>query len=128
MSAKVMRRTTGSILPETDVIVVPSRLISGIGAGHCSRRVDLGQFVGDGSTYSFVMRGLDPRIHHLHEEDGLPGHRARRRAEPVIGPRFARTRWRFRPAMTIEKLSHPSPAPARRCAGTGARSRGQAPA
>jgi hypothetical protein len=28
------------------------------------------------------------------EEDGSPGHQARRRAEPVIGPRFARTRWR----------------------------------
>ena len=26
---------------------------------------------------------------------------ARRRAEPVIGPRFARTRWRFCRAMTI---------------------------
>src|SRR5216684_8076210 len=35
------------------------------------------------------------------EDDGSPGHRARRRAEPVIGPRFARTRWRFRPVMTI---------------------------
>src|ERR1700675_4033035 len=31
---------------------------------------------------------------------GCPGHLARRRAEPVIGPRFARTRWRFCPGMT----------------------------
>jgi hypothetical protein len=29
-----------------------------------------------------------------------PGHPARRRAEPVIGPRCARTRWGFCPAMT----------------------------
>jgi hypothetical protein len=35
------------------------------------------------------------------EQDGSPGHPARRRAEPVIGPRFARTRWRFSPVMTI---------------------------
>jgi hypothetical protein len=44
MSAEVMRRTTGSILPDTDVIVVPSQLILEIGAGRGSRRIDLGQF------------------------------------------------------------------------------------
>src|SRR5438046_1933952 len=60
MSAGVMRRTTGSILPDTDVIDAPSQLILAIGAGHGSRRIDLGQIVGDGSTYSFVIRGLDP--------------------------------------------------------------------
>jgi hypothetical protein len=54
-------------LPDIDVIDAPSQLILAIGAGRGSRRVDLGQFVGDGSTYSVVMRGLDPRIHHLHE-------------------------------------------------------------
>jgi hypothetical protein len=50
----------------------------GNGAGRCGLRVDLGQFLDDGSTYSFVMRGLDPRIHSIfkknfHEADGLPG-------------------------------------------------------
>jgi hypothetical protein len=38
------------------------------------------------------MPGLDPGIHSLQENghlfDGLPGHLARRRAEPVIGRRF----------------------------------------
>src|ERR1700704_2063977 len=51
-----------------------------------------------------VMPGLDPGIHLRHKfffEVGSPGHLARRRAEPVIGPRFARNRWRFRPVMTI---------------------------
>jgi hypothetical protein len=48
-------------------------LILEIGAERGRMRIDLGQIVGDGSTYSFVIRGLDPRIHHLHEEDGLPG-------------------------------------------------------
>src|SRR5450631_105674 len=51
-----------------------------------------------------VMPGLVPGIHVLtslqQERRGWPGHPARRRAEPVIGPRFARTRWRFCPAMT----------------------------
>src|SRR5437762_1033912 len=63
-----MRRTTGSILPETELIGMPSRFISGIGAGHDGRRVDLGQCLDDGSTYSFVMRGLDPRIHRFSNE------------------------------------------------------------
>jgi len=44
MSAEVMRRTTGSILPDTDVIVVPSQLILEIGAGRGSQRIDLGQY------------------------------------------------------------------------------------
>src|ERR1700682_2138406 len=62
------------------------------------------------SPYSVVIRGLDPRIHRPRQpadnlmsyskREGLPGHLARRRAEPVIGPRFARTRRRFCPAMT----------------------------
>jgi hypothetical protein len=56
-----------------DVIGVYSPFVLGNGAGRCGLRVDLGQLLDDGSTYSFVMRGLDPRIHHLHEEDGLPG-------------------------------------------------------
>src|SRR3981081_2017059 len=30
----------------------------------------------------------------------MPGSPARRRAEPVIGPRFARTRWRLSPGIT----------------------------
>jgi hypothetical protein len=33
MSAEVMRRTTGSILPDIDVIDAPSQLIMEIGAG-----------------------------------------------------------------------------------------------
>jgi hypothetical protein len=40
-------------------------------------------------------------LRHTFFEDGSPGHLARRRAEPVIGPRFARTRWRFCPVTTI---------------------------
>jgi glutathione S-transferase len=32
----------------------------------------------------------------VRQRRGWPGHPARRRAEPVIGPRFARTRWRTR--------------------------------
>jgi hypothetical protein len=42
----------------------------------------------------FLLRGSFRR--------GWPGHLARRREEPVIGPRFALTRWRFWPAMTVE--------------------------
>src|SRR5450631_2100949 len=53
------------------------------------------------------MPGLDPGIHQssrkFFEEDGSPGHLARRLAEPVIGPRFARTRWRFCPMTTISR-------------------------
>jgi hypothetical protein len=61
-----------------DVIGVYSPFVLGNGAGRCGLRVDLGQFLDDGSTYSFVMRGLDPRIHSIfkknfHEADGLPG-------------------------------------------------------
>jgi hypothetical protein len=53
-------------------------LISAIGADRGPRRIDLGQIVGDGATYSFVVRGLDPRIHQSSKEiftkqDGLPG-------------------------------------------------------
>jgi hypothetical protein len=54
-------------LPDTDVIGVHSQLILEIGAERGRMRVDLGQIAGDGSTRSFVIRGLDPRIHHLHE-------------------------------------------------------------
>jgi len=39
-----MRRTTGSILPDIDVIDAPSQLIMEIGAGRGSRRIDLGQY------------------------------------------------------------------------------------
>src|SRR6266513_1848310 len=44
----------------------------------------------------------DPRLTSFlrRRRRGWPGHLARRRAEPVIGPRFARTRWRSCPAMT----------------------------
>jgi hypothetical protein len=61
-----------------DVIGVYSSFVLGNGAEHRCQRIDLGQFLDDGSTYSFVMRGLDPRIHSIfkknfHEADGLPG-------------------------------------------------------
>ena len=48
------------------------------------------------------------------KKDGSPGHLARRRAEPVIGPRFARTRWRFRPVTTIPIGNDGNATPARR--------------
>src|SRR5260370_33176801 len=54
-----------------------------------------------GQTSSFVPRSrskLLKRAHDLFAKPPAPsGHLARRRAEPVIGPRFARTRWRFCP-------------------------------
>jgi hypothetical protein len=44
-----------------------------------------------------VMAGPSPRRRSFGPAGGTA---ARRRAEPPIGPRFARTRWRFSPAMT----------------------------
>src|SRR6202171_5213189 len=49
-----------------------------------------------------VMAALVPAIHVLTRGSkgrGCPGRLARRRVEPVTGPRFARTRWRFCPGM-----------------------------
>src|SRR5712675_169509 len=48
-----------------------------------------------------IRASINLRKKVLSKKDGSPGHLARRRAEPVIGPRFAGTRWRFRPVMTI---------------------------
>jgi hypothetical protein len=48
-----------------------------------------------------IRSSINLRKKVLSKKDGSPGHPARRRAEPVIGPRFAGTRWRFRPVMTI---------------------------
>ncbi|MGB7259338.1 MAG: hypothetical protein WBD48_14785 [Pseudolabrys sp.] len=47
------------------------------------------------------MRGLDPRIHPFARSDGLPGFAA----ELVIGPRFARTRWR-RPGNNVTRYEN----------------------
>ena len=49
------------------------------------------------------MAGLVPAIHVLKEgKSWMPGS-----AEPVIGPRVARTRWRFCPDMTVNGIPAP---------------------
>src|SRR5882672_3284093 len=86
MSAEVMRRATGSILPDTDVIGAPSQLILEIGAERGSQRIDLGQIVGDGSTYSFVIRGLDPAYPSSSRRRWIAGSSPAMTTEPTPAP------------------------------------------
>jgi hypothetical protein len=66
------------------------------------------------SCPDLIRASINLRNKFFSKKDGSPGHLARRRAEPVIGPRFARTRWRFRRVMTIPIGNDGNATPARR--------------